>query len=158
MNRKVYQERLARCSAAMEEQGLDMLLLTKPANMFYLTGDGRLCAYAMVTRQGQVALGVPKTDVEDVRRSAHFDTMHGFEDEVGMIHSIPHDFEHYGIRSGTVGLEHTFLTQSMMAMLTYPHAKPHDVRARDCTAVLSALRLVKEPVEIERIRAAAAGD
>lgn len=41
-----------------------MLLLTKLSNMFYLTGDGRLCAYAMITKDGKVALGVPVTDIE----------------------------------------------------------------------------------------------
>ena len=59
MDAKVYRGRLARCAALLQEAGLDALLLTKPANMHYLTGDGRLCAYALVTRTGQVALGVP---------------------------------------------------------------------------------------------------
>ncbi len=43
----------------MKDEKLDALLLAKPANMFYLTGDGRLCAYAMITKDGKVALGVP---------------------------------------------------------------------------------------------------
>jgi len=139
----------------MQQAGLDSLLLTKPANMFYLTGDGRLCAYAMITQAGQVALGVPSTDVNDVKALAHFDHIVGFEDEVGMIHSIAHHFEHFGIRQGTVGLEYTFLTQSMMGMLTHPHAKPKDVTPKDCTHILSELRMVKEPEEIELIKGAA---
>ena len=72
-----YEERLARCVGLMEAAGLDALLLSKPANMFYLTGDGRLCAYTMVTRDGRVALGVPMTDVEDVRALACFDLIAG---------------------------------------------------------------------------------
>jgi len=111
-----YLQRLQASSRLMKAGGLDVLLLTKPANMFYLTGDGRLCAYAMITQDGEVALGVPQTDVEDVKALAHFDHIVGFEDEVGMIHSIAHYFEHFGIRQGVVGLEYTFLTQSMMAM------------------------------------------
>jgi len=150
-----YTGRLECCSRLMEAAGLDALLLTKPANMAYLTGDGRLCAYALVTRAGQVALGVPSTDVEDVSRLAHFDHIAGFEDEVGMIHSIAHHFEHFGLRQGVVGLEYTFLTQSMMAMVTHPHAKPEKVAVKDSTHILSELRMVKEPQEIERIRAAA---
>ena len=150
-----YQERLERCSRLMKAAGLDALLLTKPANMFYLTGDGRLCAYAMVTQAGKVALGVPKTDLEDVRQLAHFDHIVGFEDEVGMIHSIAHYFEHFGIREGAVGLEYTFLTQSMMGMLAHPHAKPEKVTVKDCTHIMSELRMVKDAEEIERIRAAA---
>ncbi|MGD2177421.1 MAG: Xaa-Pro peptidase family protein [Anaerolineae bacterium] len=151
----VYEERLQRCGGLMEAAGLDALLLTKPANMVYLTGDGRLCAYAMVTQDGRVALGVPQTDVADVKARAHVDHIVGFEDEVGMIHSIAHHFEHFGIREGTLGLEHTFLTQSMMSMLTHPHAKPEALTVADCTHVLSELRMVKEAAEIERIAAAA---
>lgn len=150
-----HQERLKRCSHLMKEAGLDILLLTKPSNMFYLTGDGHLCAYAMVTKDGKVALGVPTTDVNDVKAIAHFDHIVGFENEVGMIHSIAHYFDKFAIQQGTVGLEFTFLTHSMMAMLTHPHAKPKGVEVKDCTHILSELRLVKNAEEIERIQAAA---
>jgi len=139
----------------MKTAGLDVLLLAKPANMAYLTGDGRLCAYAMITKEGQVALGVPSTDVEDVKSLACFDHITGFEDEVGMIHSIAHYFKHFSIQEGSVGLEYTFLTHAMMHMLTHPHGKPEKVVAKDCTPILSALRIVKDEGEIERIRTAA---
>ncbi len=115
-----YKRRLERCGQLMKAAGLDVLLLTKPSNMFYLTGDGRLCAYAMITQGGRVALGVPQTDIEEVKQLAHFEQLVGFEDEVGMIHSIAHYFKHFGIDQGQVGLEFTFLTQSMMGMLTHP--------------------------------------
>jgi Xaa-Pro aminopeptidase len=150
-----YQKRLEKCAENMKEERLDALLLTKPSNMAYLTGDGRLCAYAMITQDGQVALGVPSTDVDDVKSLAHFDHIIGFEDEVGMIHSIAHHFEHFGIQEGTVGLEYTFLTQSMMGMLTHPHAKPEGIKVKDCTHILSQMRMVKEPEELNSIRAAA---
>ncbi|MFH0768747.1 MAG: Xaa-Pro peptidase family protein [Chloroflexota bacterium] len=151
----LYEKRLESCNRLMKEAGLNVLLLTKPANMFYLTGDGRLCAYTMITQDSKVALGVPQTDVEDVKRLAHFDHIAGFEDEVGMIHSIANHFARFGIDDGVVGLEYTFLTQSMMAMVTHPHAKPKGVTVKDCTHVMSGLRMVKEPEEVERIRAAA---
>lgn len=107
--------------------------------MFYLTGDGRLCAYVMIIQDGKVAIGVPRTDVEDVRRLAHFDRIVGFDDEVGMIHSISDNFEYFGIKEGIVGLEYTYLTQSMMGMFTHPHAKPEGIIAKDCTHILSEL-------------------
>jgi Xaa-Pro aminopeptidase len=44
----------------------------------------------------------------------------------------------------------------MMAMMTHPHAKPEAVAPRDCTHLLSEMRMVKEPEEIRRIGAAAA--
>src|SRR4030042_2397775 len=150
-----YQGRIKRCNQLMNAEGLDVLLLTKPSNMFYLSGDGRLCAYAMITQDGKVALGVPQTDVEDVKNLAPYDHMVGFEDEVGMIPSIAHHFEHFGIREGSVGLEYTFLTQSMMGMLTHPHAKPATITVKDCTPIMSGLRIVKDKEEIKRIKAAA---
>jgi Xaa-Pro aminopeptidase len=155
MSSNLYKERLKTCVLHMEKLEIDVLLLTKPANMAYLTGDGRLCAYAMITREGKVAMGVPSTDVEDVKRLAHFDHIVGFEDEVGMIHSIAHYFKHFGVEKGSVGLEYTFLTQSMMGMLTHPHAKPKDVIPKDATPIMSKLRMVKDNEEIERIKAAA---
>jgi Xaa-Pro aminopeptidase len=150
-----YQDRLTRCSRLMKEAELDALLLTKPANMYYLTGDGRLCAYVMITQEGKVALGVPSTDVDDVKLLAHFDHIAGFENEVGMIHSTAHHFEHFSINKGAVELEYTFLTQSMMGMLTHPHAKPAGVTVKDCTHVMSQLRIVKDATEIELIGGAA---
>jgi Xaa-Pro dipeptidase len=155
VNDQPYQKRLRQVCQHMKEAGLGVLLLTKPSNMFYLTGDGRLCAYTMITQEGKVGLGVPVTDVEDVKQQAHFDHIVGFDDEVGMIHSIAHYFEQFDIHEGAVGLEYSFLTQSMMGMLTHPHAKPEKVEPKDCTHILSALRMVKEPEEIELIRASA---
>lgn len=155
MKTNPYAGRWQKCTQLMKKTGFDVLLLAKPANMAYLTGDGRLCAYALITQEGRVALGVPKTDVTDVTSRAHFDYIVGFEDEVGMIHSIAHYFEQFGIQEGTMGLEYTYLTHSMMAMFTHPHAKPEKVTVMDGTPILSQLRLVKEEDEIERIRAAA---
>jgi Xaa-Pro aminopeptidase len=155
MASSLYPERLKRCSQLMKAQGLRVLLLTKPSNMFYLTGDGRLCAYAMITQDEKVALGVPQTDVEDVKNLAYYNHLVGFDDEVGMIHSIAHNFGHFGIQQGTVGLEYTYLTQSMMSMLTHPHAKPTAITVKDCTHILSELRIVKESEEIKRIKVAA---
>jgi Xaa-Pro aminopeptidase len=155
MESETHRGRIERCARLMKTAGLEALLLTKPANLYYLTGDGRLCAYGLITATSQVALGVPQTDVEDVTGLACFDRIAGFEDEVGMIHSIAHHFEHFGIQRGAVGLEFTFLTQSMMGMLTHPHAKPEAVTVADCTPILSGMRMAKEPGEIERIRRSA---
>jgi Xaa-Pro aminopeptidase len=150
-----FDERLKRAGELMKEEGLDALLLTKPANMFYLTGDGRLCAYALITRAGKVALGVPATDMKDVLALAYFDEMAGFEDEVGMLHSIHNFFEKLGLAKAKVGFENTFLTVSMKSMLTHPHALPETAVAADGTEVMSRARMVKSREEVEMIKWAA---
>ncbi len=155
MDDTLYRARVQRCVDMMVEHDLDVLLLTKPSNMFYLTGDGRLCAYAMITSRGEVALGVPSTDIEDVSNFATFDKIIGFENEVGMIHSIAHYFKEFGISQGSIGLENTFLTLSMQGMLTHPHAKPEKVLVKDATHLMSRLRIVKEAGEIELMTEAA---
>jgi len=43
----------------------------------------------------------------------------------------------------------------MMAMLTHPHAKPKGVTIKDCTHIMSELRMVKDAGEIGRIQPAA---
>jgi hypothetical protein len=48
----LYDGRVKRAVALMMQYGMDAIILTKPANMFSLNGDGRLCAYAVVTGGG----------------------------------------------------------------------------------------------------------
>jgi len=43
-----FKQRIRRAVGLIEKAGLDALLLTKPQNMSYLVGDGRLCAFAIV--------------------------------------------------------------------------------------------------------------
>ncbi|MHA1945642.1 MAG: M24 family metallopeptidase [Candidatus Hodarchaeales archaeon] len=155
LDKKVYDERIAKCTQRMKNEGMDVILLTKPSNMFYLTGDGRLCAYTLITSDGDVAMGAPKTDKEDVTDLARFNYLATFEDEVGMLHSIADFFKQFGIQKGVVGLEYTFLTKSMVGMMTHPHAKPEEVTIKDCTDILSQMRMVKEPIEIEMMQEAA---
>jgi Xaa-Pro aminopeptidase len=39
MNNMTYKDRIRRCCRLMKSANLDLLLLTKPSNMFYRTGD-----------------------------------------------------------------------------------------------------------------------
>lgn len=150
-----YRERIHKACVLMEDHGLDVIILTNPANMFYLTGDGRLCAYAMVTREGKVAIGIPQTDIKDVKDKATMDHIVGFEDEVGMIHSLADNFKRFNLQEGTLGLEYAFLPKPRLGMLTHPHGKPEAMKVEDCTAMMSELRLVKDDGEIRRLKSAA---
>jgi hypothetical protein len=84
---QVFKERIRRAGKLMEE-GLDAILLTKPRNMVYLLGDGRLCVFSIVARSGANYVGVPKTDIEDTKKGCASERILGCEDEVGMLHSL----------------------------------------------------------------------
>ena len=103
----IFKERVRRAGALMDEAGLDAILLTKPQNMMYLLGDGRLCAFAIVSKKGTTYYGVPKTDLEDVKKTCASEHILGFEDEVGMLHSLMHIWKELGLEKGTVGVEDT---------------------------------------------------
>ena len=152
---EVFKERVRRAGDLMEKAGLDALLLTKPQNMSYLVGDGRLCAFAIVARSGATYVGVPKTDVEDTRKGCSSEHIVGFEDEVGMLHSLMHIWKELGLEKGKVGAENTWLRVSMLEMFKHPHAKPPAMEFADATEIMTDLRLIKSSEEVAKIRKAA---
>ena len=152
---RLFKERVKRASVLMKGTGLDAVLLTKPQNMLYLVGDGRLCAFTIVSQRGDTYVGVPKTDLEDVKRSCSSDHILGFDDEVGMLHSLMHIWKELGLEKGKVGVENSFLRVSMLGMFNHPHAKPPNLEFVDSTALMTDLRIVKSKGEVELIRKAA---
>jgi len=151
----VFKDRLRRAAGLMEKAGLDAILLTKPQNLTYLLGDGRLCAFGIVAKTGSNYIGVPKTDVEDVKKSCASEHIIGFEDEVGMLHSLMHIWRELRLDKGKVGVENTFLKVSMFEMFKHPHAKPEGLEFGDATDIMTELRIVKSSEEIEAIAKAA---
>jgi Xaa-Pro aminopeptidase len=101
-----------------------------------------------------VALGVPFIDLDDVSSRAHYDQVTGFSDETSMLRSISHSLHHMGLERAQMGLEHTFITKSREAMFTHPQALPPGATTVDATPLLSELRMVKEPEEIEMLKGA----
>lgn len=150
-----FKQRIRRAVDLMGKAGLDALLLTKPQNMSYLVGDGRLCAFAIVARSGATYVGVPKTDVEDTTKGCSSEHIIGFEDEVGMLHSLMHVWKELGLERGKVGAENTWLKVSMLEMFKHPHAKPPALEFADATEIMTDLRIIKSSEEIAKIRKAA---
>ncbi len=151
---EVFRQRIQRAGELMEKAGLDAILLTKPQNMSYLVGDGRLCAFAIVARNGTTYVGVPKTDVEDTKKGCASEHILGFDDEVGMLHSLMHVWKELGLEKGKIGAEKTFLKVSMLEMFKHPHAKPEALEFSDATEIMTNLRIIKSAEEIEKIRKA----
>jgi len=62
-----FDARWARAAELMGTHGIDALFVMKPANLAYLTGDGRPCALGLLTRSGSFVVAVPECDVPSVR-------------------------------------------------------------------------------------------
>ncbi|MDR3577699.1 MAG: Xaa-Pro peptidase family protein [Anaerolineaceae bacterium] len=155
MDRNLYQKRVAKCTTMMHKDEFDVLLLTGRSNLFYLTGDYRTNAFALITQSGKVALGVPETEIADAQTCARCDFLDGFEDEPTMIQSIKNQLQKLGINKGKIGLEYNNLTRSMADFLAQSDLLPAEKVFQDCSFLLTELRKVKEPDEIEHIRLAA---
>jgi len=65
-----YAARWQRAAALMEQQDVDALLLMKPANLAYFTGDGRPCALALLTRTLHCVVAVPACILASIRRTS----------------------------------------------------------------------------------------
>jgi len=151
----IFKDRVKRASALMAAANLDAVLLTKPQNMMYLVGDGRLCAFTIVSKSGATYYGVPKTDLDDVKQSCSSEHILGFDDEVSMLHALMHIWKELGLEQGKVGVENTFLRVSMAEMFKHPHAKPAKLEFADATSIMTDLRIIKSNEEIELIKKAA---
>jgi len=152
---KAFKERVNRACTLMNKADLNAILLTKPQNMMYLVGDGRLCAFTIISKGGATYYGVPKTDIEDVKTYCSSEHIVGFEDEVGMLHLLMHIWKELGLEKGRVGIENTFLRVSMSEMFKHPHAKPASLEFADATQIMTDLRIIKSNEEIDLIRKAA---
>lgn len=154
MNREFnYQARRERAANAMRERGIDALLLMKPANLGYLTGDGRLCALGLVTASLDCIVSVPTCDLADARRSSTATQLRSFKNEEEMFHGFRDVIGELGLEQATIGLEKNFFDAALFEVFK-SHILPK-ARVVPATPVLSRLRMIKEREEIECMREAA---
>ena len=125
----------------------------KPQNMTYLVGSGRLCAFAIVSKNGATYVGVPKTDIEGQRRDVlqNISSSSRTRSECSCAYAYRERTE---VETGKAGVENTFLRVSMLGMLKHPHAKPENEHLQ-MTVLMTELKIIKSSDEIEKIRRAA---
>jgi len=79
MSNIIYKDRVRRCCRLMRTANLDVLLLTKPPTCSTLPEMAVYAPMRMITQKGKVALGVPQTDVKDVKSLAYFNCLVGLK-------------------------------------------------------------------------------
>jgi Xaa-Pro aminopeptidase len=158
-----YRDRHARVRAAMEERGLDLLYVTSPANLFYLTG------YEAIWYPNRLPLGVvvdracPEVVFFDWTRHAAYVSTRVLCDEVVFVdyglapQQVAGAFAEFGWTKRVIGMEWCSLNPAAPVM----SAVADLLRQMGSTLVsgdwvIDQIRLYKSAAEIDRIRRAAA--
>jgi Xaa-Pro aminopeptidase len=148
-----FKSRWSRAATLMEKEGIDAIFLMKPANLAYLTGDGRPCALGLLTQAGRCVVAVPASDLRSVRMTSAVTDIRTFRSEEEMFHGFRDVLRELGVSAGTIALEKNFFDAALYEVFT-AHILS-GARVVPAAPVLSPLRMLKEPAEIECLKAAA---
>ena len=154
-----YRQRVAKVRDGMDEAGLDVLLVTLPANLNYLTGfytfsmDGYACL--ILPREGEPAMHVSFPEIgptilcswiEDVVSLGWNQLGEVGSQLAAMLRERGLDDKRIGIEFTRGGLTHR-LSQELEAVLSR-------ARLQDASSIVEEVRHVKSPKEIEYLREA----
>lgn len=148
-----YESRRKRAAQLMKARGMDALFLMKPANLEYLTGDGRLCALGLLTTSLDCVVSVPTCDFRDAQASSAATDLRSFKSEEDMFHGFRDVIRELGLETATIGLEKNFFDAALFEVFKR-HILPK-AQVVPATPVLSRLRMIKESGEIDCLREAA---
>lgn len=148
-----FKARWARAASSMQAHGIDALFVMKPANLAYLTGDGRPCALGLLTSALRCIVAVPASDVTSVRMTSAATDVRAFGSEEEMFHGFRDVLKEQGLSKATIAMEKNFFDAALYEVFK-SHILP-EARVVAAGPVLSRLRMLKEPAEIECLRAAA---
>jgi Xaa-Pro aminopeptidase len=148
-----YRARWQRAAALMQRHDVNALFLMKPANLAYMTGDARPCALALLTRDARCIVAVPACDVPSVRRASAATEIRSFESEADLFHGFRDVLRELDLTHATLAIEKNFFDAALYEVFT-AHILPN-AKVVSAAPIVSELRMLKEPAEIECIRAAA---
>jgi Xaa-Pro aminopeptidase len=148
-----FKSRWLRAVSLMERDGIDALFLMKPANLAYLTGDGRPCALGLLTRAPRCIAAVPACDLRSVHSTSAATDIRAFRSEEEMFHGFRDVLREEGLSEATIAIEKNFFDAALFEIFT-AHILPK-ARVVPAAPVLSRLRMLKEPEEIECLKVAA---
>jgi Xaa-Pro dipeptidase len=160
---RVGQQRIERLRTGMREQGIDALVCMKPQNSFYLSGFNPILyshpVVAILPLEGEPVLLVHalRDDhaqvsawVRDIRLHGAWGTKKTMgQDWLAALGSI---LQERGLTGRTLGIEADFLPIATMQQL---EQRLPGARYEDASRLIVQARSIKEPSEIEEMRAAA---
>ncbi len=153
------EQRLARTRQAMQDSGLDALVVSVPENIYYLTGLDHwgffACHVLVVPLQGSMALAcraMERITVENQVDNAEF---YGHADTEELADYVINILADRGLSSARLGIEKRslFMTPRIYEMII---AGASTATWTDGSGIIDELRLVKSPLEQDYTRKAAA--
>jgi len=164
-SRAEYAERLAKTRRAMEKAGIDLLIVTDPSNMHWLTGYDGWSFYVhqcvLVPPEGEPIWYGRGQDANGAKRTAYLshDNIIGYPDHyVQSTERHPMDFlsgiiEQRGWDKGVIAVEMDNYYFSAAAYLSLVKHLPN-ARFQDALSLVNWQRAVKSPTEIEYMKVA----
>lgn len=164
--REEYAQRLAKTRRAMEEKGVDLLIVTDPSNMNWLTGYDGWSFYVhqcvVVPPEGEPIWYGRGQDANGAKLTAYLkpENIVGYPDHY-VQNPAMHPMDHlsgilrdkgWGAKRIGVEMDNYWFTAAAFASLV---ANLPDARLTDCTALVNWQRAVKSPQEIAYMRNAA---
>ncbi len=153
------EQRLAKTRQAMQDSGLDALVVSVPENIYYLTGLDHwgffACHVLVVPLQGSMALAcraMERITVENQVDNAEF---YGHADTEELADYVINILADRGLSSARLGIEKRslFMTPRIYEMII---AGASTATWTDGSGIIDELRLVKSPLEQDYTRKAAA--
>ncbi len=163
--RAEYDERLRKTRAAMERAGLDLLVVSDPSNMNWLTGYDGWSFYVhqgvLVAKEGEPVWFGRKQDAQGAIRTTYLqhDNIIGYADHyVQSTERHPMDYlsqviGERGWAKAIIGVEMDNYYFSAAAFASLQKHLPN-ARFKDATALVNWQRAVKSPAELDHMRIA----
>lgn len=156
--RQEYERRLGHVRSRMREEGLDGLLVTKPENIYYLTGLDHQGFFAfhlfVLPASGEPILIARAMERATVEAQLPDTTFLGYGDGPGPVTVITGVIEGMGLRAARLGVEKESLCFPPQIYETLLGTLP-GAGWSDASRLVDELRLVKSPLEIAYTRHAA---
>jgi len=152
--RKTYEERLGKIVAALDQSGLDGLLLNRTSNIAYLTGAVNSCSWMFITKEGKWVALVMDSDVEVYREESVVKDIRTFRDHdpFSLFKKVA---EELGLTRGRIGLEFSRPGIFFKTFEILKFSLPPTVQFANGEMLIEELRAIKSEEEIEYMKKAA---
>lgn len=155
---KEYERRLQQLRERMTERNLDVILVTTPENITYLTGfesPGHYWFQCLIVPLEGSAIGVSRElEMSGIDAYSWLKHNHGYHDSQDPIALVVQTLREFELANGQIGIERDcwFFTavQQELLMFFLP-----DSNFSDCSGIVEEGRLIKSTFEIDLMREAA---